>query len=161
VLRRPIESGQYTSYAFSDRLADAVIAASIGRRGDSYDNAMAEALNGNYKHELVKLHGPWRTRSHLEVATIEWIDWYNQRRRHREIGLLPPAEVEAAWNRDNGADPHVAPRTIAATDGASRAARSLKTELSGIIDLDDTTRTASQSTRVHNAHHAIQETRTV
>jgi len=89
--------GQYTSYAFSDRLADANIAASVGSRGDSYDNAMAESLNGSYKAELYKLHGPWRTRNRLEIKTIEWIEWYNQRRLHTEIGLIPPAEYEADW----------------------------------------------------------------
>lgn len=88
---------QYTSYAFSDRLADAGIAASVGSRGDSYDNAMAEALNGSYKHELYKLHGPWRTRAALEIKTIEWIEWYNQRRLHTQLGLVPPAEYEARW----------------------------------------------------------------
>jgi len=90
-LRHHSDQGcQYTSYAFSERLADAGIAASVGSRGDSYDNAMAEALNGSYKHELVKLHGPWRTRAALEFRSIEWIEWYNHRRLHREIGLGHP-----------------------------------------------------------------------
>ncbi len=92
---------QYTSFRYSDRLAEAGIAASVGSRGDSYDNAMAEALNGTYKTELVKLHGPWRTRAALELATIEWIDWYNERRLHGEIGDIPPAEHEANWYRQN------------------------------------------------------------
>jgi putative transposase len=94
---------QYTSFRYSDRLAQADIAASVGSRGDSYDNAMAEALNGTYKSELVKLHGPWRTRSQLELATIEWIDWYNATRLHGEIGDIPPAEHEANWYRHNTA----------------------------------------------------------
>ena len=92
---------QYTSFRYSDRLAEAGITASVGSRGDSYDNAMAEALNGTYKTELVKLHGPWRTRAALELATIEWIDWYNERRLHGEIGDIPPAEHEANWYRHN------------------------------------------------------------
>jgi putative transposase len=90
---------QYTSFRYSDRLAQAGIAASIGSVGDSYDNAMAEALNGTFKHELVKLHGPWRTRHQLEIAIIEWIDWYNASRLHGEIGDIPPVEHEAHWYR--------------------------------------------------------------
>ena len=62
---------------------------------------MAESLNGTFKSELVKLHGPWRTRGQLEMAVIEWIDWYNNTRLHREIGDIPPAEHEADWYRQN------------------------------------------------------------
>lgn len=64
-------------------------------------HAVAEALNGTFKSELVKLHGPWRTRSQLEIAIIEWIDWYNGLRLHREIGDIPPAEHKAHWYRHN------------------------------------------------------------
>jgi len=92
---------QYTSIRYSDRLADAGIAASIGSVGDSYDNAMAEALNGTFKAELVKLHRPWRTRQQLETAIIEWIDWYNASRLHGEIGDIPPFEREAEWYLHN------------------------------------------------------------
>ncbi len=92
---------QYTSIRYSDRLAELDIAASIGSVGDSYDNAMAEALNGSFKAELVALHGPWRTRQHLEVAIIEWIDWYNASRLHSAIGDIPPFEHEADWYRQN------------------------------------------------------------
>jgi putative transposase len=92
---------QYTSIRYSDRLADVAIAASIGSIGDSYDNAMAEALNGTFKTELVKLHGPWRTRQQLEISIIEWIDWYNATRLHGEIGDRPPFEHEADWYRHN------------------------------------------------------------
>ena len=92
---------QYTSIRYSDRLADADIAASIGSVGDSYDNAMAEALNGTFKAELVTLHGPWRTCQQLEIAIIEWIDWYNATRLHGEIGGIPPFEHEADWYRHN------------------------------------------------------------
>jgi len=88
---------QYTSFRYTDRLDQAGIAASIGTVGDSYDNAMAEALNGTYKSELVKLWGPWRTRIQLELATIEWIDWYNAVRLHGAIQDVPPAEHEADW----------------------------------------------------------------
>jgi transposase InsO family protein len=88
---------QYTSFRYSERLVEAGISASIGTVGDSYDNAMAEALNGTYKAELVKLHGPWRTRAALETATINWIYWYNDTRLHGEIGDIPPAEYESNW----------------------------------------------------------------
>jgi putative transposase len=62
---------------------------------------MAEALNGTYKAELVKLHGPWRTRADLETATINWIYWYNEKRLHGEIGDIPPVELEARWYTHN------------------------------------------------------------
>jgi len=88
---------QYTSIRYSDRLTEAGIAASIGSVGDSYDNAMAEALNGTFKAELVYLHGPWRTRAQLEFAIIEWVHWYNTARLHGEIGDIPPAEHETNW----------------------------------------------------------------
>jgi putative transposase len=92
---------QYTSFRYSDQLAGAGIAASIGSVGDSYDNAMAEALNGTYKAELIRRQGPWRTRSKAEFATIEWIDWYNTTRLHTEIGDIPPTEHEATWHHNN------------------------------------------------------------
>ena len=100
-MRRPVESAQYTSFRYSDRLAEAGIAASIGSVADSFDNAMAEALNGTFKAELVKLHGPWRTRQQLEIAVIEWIDWYNASRLHGAIGDIPPTEHEAHWYRQH------------------------------------------------------------
>ena len=92
---------QYTSFRYSDRLREAGIAASIGSVGDSYDNAMAESLNGTFKAELVHLHGPWRSRASLELAIIEWIHWYNTVRLHTEIGDIPPGEHEAGWYRHN------------------------------------------------------------
>jgi len=92
---------QYTSIRYGERLADAGIAASIGTVADSYDNAMAEALNGTFKAELIHLHGPWRTRAQLEWAIVEWISWYNHSRLHSEIGDVPPAEFEAEWYRQH------------------------------------------------------------
>lgn len=65
--------------------------------GDSYDNALAETVIGLYKTELVRRHGPWRTLEHLELSTLEWVDWYNTRRLHSWCGNVPPAEYEAAW----------------------------------------------------------------
>lgn len=112
IFRRDVTAGlihhsdagcQYTSIRYSDRLADAHIAASIGTVADSYDNAMAEALNGTYKAELVKLHGPWRTREQLETATINWVYWYNETRLHGEIGDRPPAEHEQLCYTNNPA----------------------------------------------------------
>lgn len=94
---------QYVSFRYTDRLAEAGISASIGSVGDSYDNAMAEALNGTFKAELVKLHGPWKTRHQLEIAVIEWIDWYNGARLHGEIGDIPPADYEIDWYLQNPA----------------------------------------------------------
>ena len=100
-LRRPVEPKQYTSIRYTERLAEAGIQPSVGSVGDSYDNAMAEALNGTYKAELIDLHGPWKTRQDAEIATIEWMDWYRTARLHSSIGHVPPAEREEAWYRQN------------------------------------------------------------
>jgi len=86
---------QYRAIRYSQRLADAGAVASVGSKGDSYDNAMAEAFNSLYKAELVRNKGPWRGLDDLEMATVEYIDWYNNRRLHGELGHVPPAEHEA------------------------------------------------------------------
>ncbi|MEV0136908.1 IS3 family transposase [Dactylosporangium sp. NPDC050688] len=86
---------QYRAIRYSQRLAEAGVVASVGAKGDSYDNAMAEAFNSLYKAELVRNRGPWRGLDDLEMATVEYIDWYNNRRLHGELGHLPPAEYEA------------------------------------------------------------------
>jgi putative transposase len=99
VLRPPVETGQYTSIAFTERLLDAGIDASIGATGDSYDNALAETINGLYKTELIKPKGPWRTADQVEIATLEWVDWFNHRRLYEHCGDIPPAELEAAYYR--------------------------------------------------------------
>jgi len=88
---------QYTALRFTERLADLGAAPSIGSVGDSYDNSMAESLNGIYKTELVKPAGPWRTFDQLEYATFEWVEWYNTRRLHEQIGMIPPAEKETTY----------------------------------------------------------------
>jgi putative transposase len=88
---------QYTSIRYTERLVEAGMNASIGTVGDSYDNAMAESINGLYKAELVRFEGPWRGLSDLELATSEWVDWYNKVRLHGELGYRTPAEVEAAY----------------------------------------------------------------
>jgi putative transposase len=96
---------QYTSIRFSERLAEVGIAASVGTVGDSYDNALAETINGLYKTELIKRHGPWRTVDHVEYATAEWVDWFNFRRLYEYCGDVPPAELEAAYYAQHRAQP--------------------------------------------------------
>jgi len=86
---------QYRALRYTQRLADTGAVASVGSKGDSYDNAMAEAFNSLYKAELVRNKGPWRGIDDVELATVEYIDWYNNRRLHGELGHLPPAEYEA------------------------------------------------------------------
>jgi putative transposase len=86
---------QYRAIRYTQRLADAGPVASVGSKGDSYDNAMAEAFNSLYKAELVRNRGPWRGLDEVEIATVEYIDWYNNRRLHGELGHVPPAEYEA------------------------------------------------------------------
>jgi putative transposase len=86
---------QYRAIRYTQRLAEAGVVASVGSKGDSYDNAMAEAFNSLYKAELIRNRGPWRGLDDLEIATVEYIDWYNNRRLHGELGHIPPAEYEA------------------------------------------------------------------
>lgn len=86
--------GQYLSIRYTERLAANDIAASVGSRGDSYDNALAESIIGLYKTELVRNKGPWKGLDDLELATLEWVDWYNHRRLHHHLGRIPPAEAE-------------------------------------------------------------------
>jgi putative transposase len=94
---------QYTSIAFTDRLAAAGISASVGTVGDAYDNALAESVNGLFKTELIKPRGPWRTAEQVEIATLEYVDWYNHRRLYEACGDIPPAELEAAYYSQNTA----------------------------------------------------------
>ena len=89
--------GQYVSVAYTERLAEIHALASIGSIGDSYDNAMAESVNGLYKTELIRRQGPWRHAEHVELATLTYIDWFNNRRLHSELGDIPPAEFEADY----------------------------------------------------------------
>ncbi|ACV77641.1 Integrase catalytic region [Nakamurella multipartita DSM 44233] len=88
---------QYTSIRYSERLAEVGIAASVGSVGDSYDNDLAETINGLYKAEVIRHRGPWRSIDSVEFATAEWIDWYNHRRLHEYCGDIPPAELEDAF----------------------------------------------------------------
>jgi putative transposase len=90
---------QYLAIRYSERLAQAGVVASVGSRGDSYDNALAESFNGLYKTELIRRQGPWRGLDDVEFATLEYIDWFNHRRLHGEIGMVPPVEFEQAHYR--------------------------------------------------------------
>ena len=88
---------QYVSIKYTERLAQAGIEPSVGSVGDSYDNALAETINGLYKAELIHRRGPWRSFEAVELATLEWVDWFNNRRLLEPIGNIPPAEAEAAY----------------------------------------------------------------
>ncbi len=88
---------QYLSMRYTDRLADARIAPSVGSRGDSYDNALAETIIGLFKTEVIRLKGPWRHLEAVEFATLDWVDWFNHRRLLEPIGDVPPAEYEARY----------------------------------------------------------------
>ena len=89
---------QYVSIKYTERLAEAGIEPSVGSVGDSYDNALAETINGLYKAEVIHRRGPWRTFEAVEFATLEWVDWFNNRRLLEPIGNIPPAEAEAAYH---------------------------------------------------------------
>jgi putative transposase len=105
--RRPVRGGglvhhsdrgvQYLSIKYTERLAAAGIEPSVGSVGDSYDNALAETINGLYKAEVIHRCGPWRSFEAVEFATLEWVDWFNNRRLLEPIGNVPPAEAEAAY----------------------------------------------------------------
>jgi transposase InsO family protein len=88
---------QYLSIRYSDRLAEAGIAPSVGSVGDSYDNALAETINGLFKTEIIHPNGPWRSLEEVEFATLEWVDWFNHRRLLGPIGDIPPVEFEQLY----------------------------------------------------------------
>ncbi len=103
---RPVDDGlihhsdrgvQYVSIRYTERLAEAGIEPSVGSRGDSYDNALAESIISLYKAEVIERRGPWRHAEAVEFATLEWVDWFNHRRLLSPIGYVPPAEYEAAF----------------------------------------------------------------
>jgi putative transposase len=99
VLQRLVESTQYVSIRYSERLAEAGIEPSVGSKGDSYDNALAETINGLYKAELIHRRVPWKTKEAVELATLEWVAWFNNHRLLEPIGYIPPAEAEANYYR--------------------------------------------------------------
>jgi putative transposase len=94
---------QYTSIAFTERLAEAGIDPSVGSVGDAYDDALAESVIGLFKTELIKPRGPWRTVEQVEIATLEYVDWFNHRRLFEACGDILPAELEAAHYRQHAA----------------------------------------------------------
>ena len=96
-MRRPLESAQYVSIRYTERLAAAGIEPSVGSVGDSYDNALAETVIGLFKTEVIRRCGPWRNVEAVEFATLEWVDWFNHRRLLEPIGNIPPAEAEARY----------------------------------------------------------------
>ena len=105
--RRPMHRGglvhhsdrgsQYVSIKYTERLAEAGVEPSVGSVGDSYDNALAETINGLYKAEVIHRRGPWRSFEAVEFATLEWVDWFNNRRLLEPIGNIPPAEAEERY----------------------------------------------------------------
>ena len=105
--RRPLQGGglvhhsdrgsQYLALRYTERLAEAGVEPSVGSVGDSYDNALAETINGLFKAEVIHRCGPWRSFEAVEFATLEWVDWFNHRRLLEPIGNIPPAEAEARY----------------------------------------------------------------
>jgi putative transposase len=94
---------QYLAIRYTTRLDEAGIASSVGAKGDSYDNALAETINGLYKAELIRRRGPWRTAAEVERATAAWVAWWNNQRLHGSCGRIPPAEYEANWYQQQAA----------------------------------------------------------
>ena len=92
---------QYVSIRYTERLAEAGIEPSVGSKGDSYDNALAETINGLYKAELIHRRAPWKTKESVELATLEWVSWFNHQRLLEPIGYIPPAEAEANYYRNS------------------------------------------------------------
>jgi len=88
---------QYVSIRYTERLAEAGIEPSVGSVGDSYDNALAETINGLYKAEVIHRRGLWRSFEAVEFATLEWVEWFNNRRLLEPIGNIPPAEAEERY----------------------------------------------------------------
>lgn len=96
---------QYVSIRYTERLAEAGVEPSVGSKGDSYDNALAETINGLYKAELIHRRAPWKTRESVELATLEWVAWFNHQRLLEPIGYIPPAEAEANYYRQLASQP--------------------------------------------------------
>jgi transposase InsO family protein len=114
---------QYLSMRYTDRLADAGIAPSVGSRGDSYDNALAESVIGLFKTELIQRKGPWRHVDAVEFATLEWVDWFNTRRLLEPIGYVPPAEYEARYDEQLRRHSTTGNESLAPCEGDAAAPR--------------------------------------
>jgi putative transposase len=100
--------GQYLGIRYTERLAEAGIESSVGSRGDAYDNALAETINGLYKAEVIYHLGPWKGLEDVEFATLEWVAWYNSQRLMEPLGYLPPAEYEEQYHRAQADSPAAA-----------------------------------------------------
>ena len=109
VVAQTDRGSQCVSIRYTERLDEAGIAASVGTVGDSYDNALAETINGLYKTELIKPRGPWRTLDAVEFATAEWVDWFNHRRLYEYCGDIPPAEAEQHYYAQHRAQHELEP----------------------------------------------------
>ena len=96
---------QYVSIRYTERLAEAGVEPSVGSKGDSYDNALAETINGLYKAEMIHRRAPWKTTEAVELATLEWVAWFNHHRLLEPIGYIPPAEAEANYYRQLASQP--------------------------------------------------------
>ena len=99
VIHHSDRGSQYLSIRYSERLSEAGFNASVGSRGDSYDNALAETINGLYKAEVIRKEGPWRGPDEVEFATLSWVDWFNNQRILEPIGDVPPAEYEMRYHQ--------------------------------------------------------------
>lgn len=91
---------QYVSIRYSERLAEAGVEPSVGSTGDSYDNALAETINSLYKAEVIHRRGPWKSMESVELATLEWVSWFNHHRLLAPLGYMPPAEAQANYYRN-------------------------------------------------------------
>ena len=95
---------RYLAIRYTERLTEAGAVSSVGAKGDSYDNALAETVNGLYKTELIYRCGPWRGLDHVELETARWVEWWNNRRLHSSCGMVPPAEFEQTYYRQASAN---------------------------------------------------------
>jgi putative transposase len=111
---------QYLAIRYTERLAAEGAVTSVGSRGDSFDNAMAESIIGLYKSELITLRGPWRTVEDVELATLAWVDWFNTRRLMWPLGGVPPAEFEATWLQARENEAPSGPGSLATEGGGMK-----------------------------------------
>jgi transposase InsO family protein len=130
---------QYVSMRYTERLADAGIAPSVGSCGDSYDNALAESVIGLFKTEVIQRKGPWRHLEAVEFATLEWVDWFNTRRLLEPIGDVPPAEYEASYYQHlagGGARRHPHPDNVVDGMAAERPQDFLRPSLNDGVQIE-------------------------
>ena len=99
IIHHSDRGSHHLSIRYTERLAEAGLQSTVGSLGDSYDNSLADTINGLYKTELIHKRGPWRTADEMEYATLEWVDWFNNHRLLEPIGNISPAELELAYYR--------------------------------------------------------------